>query len=41
METIKDEVDRLKAGLTTTQAPFIEEAQERGELYIFQHYDLY
>ena len=41
METIKDEVDRLKAGLTTTQAPFIEEAQERGELYIFQPYDLY
>lgn len=41
METIKGEVDRLKAGLTTTQAPFIEEAQERGELYIFQPFDLY
>lgn len=38
---IRDEVDRFKAGLTTTQAPFIEEARERGELYIFQPYDLY
>jgi len=39
--TIKQEVDRLKIGLTTTQAPFIEEAQSRGQLYIFQPYDLY
>jgi phenylalanine-4-hydroxylase len=38
---IRDEVDRLKAGLTTTQAPFIEEARENGELYIFQPYALY
>lgn len=38
---IRNEVDRFKAGLTTTQAPFIEEAQGRGELYIFQPYDLY
>jgi phenylalanine-4-hydroxylase len=29
------------AGLTTTQAPFIEEARERGELYITQPYELY
>ncbi|MCB9850855.1 MAG: phenylalanine 4-monooxygenase [Phycisphaerales bacterium] len=28
-------------GLTTTQAPFIEEAKSRGELYIEQPYDLY
>jgi len=27
--------------LTTTQAPFVEEAQHRGELYIYQPYDLY
>lgn len=38
---IRDEVDRFKAGLTTTQAPFIEDARERGELYIFQPYQLY
>lgn len=35
------EVDRFKAGLTTTMAPFIEQAQEDGRLYIFQPYDLY
>jgi phenylalanine-4-hydroxylase len=29
------------AGLTTTEAPFIEEAQARGELYIHQPYELY
>jgi phenylalanine-4-hydroxylase len=28
-------------GLTTTKAPFIEEAQSRGELYIHQPYELY
>lgn len=28
-------------GLTTTEAPFIEAAQERGELYIYQPYELY
>ncbi len=28
-------------GLTTTEAPFIEAAQKRGELYIHQPYDLY
>lgn len=38
---IREEVDRFKAGLTTTQAPFIEEAQGKGELYIFQPYGLY
>src|SRR4051794_15579145 len=29
------------AGLTTTRAPFIEEAQRNGQLYITQPYDLY
>ena len=29
------------AGLTTTKAPFIEEAVSRGELYIHQPYELY
>lgn len=29
------------AGLTTTKAPFIEQAQAKGELYISQPYDLY
>ena len=28
-------------GLTTTRAPFIEQAQARGELYIHQPYELY
>ena len=28
-------------GLTTTQAPFIEQAQKNGELYIEQPYELY
>ncbi|MDQ2898358.1 MAG: phenylalanine 4-monooxygenase, partial [Acidobacteriota bacterium] len=28
-------------GLTTTQAPFIEEAQSHGELFIHQPYELY
>ncbi|MFI5384761.1 MAG: phenylalanine 4-monooxygenase [Fimbriimonadales bacterium] len=28
-------------GLTTTQSPFIEQAQKRGELYIYQPYELY
>jgi phenylalanine-4-hydroxylase len=29
------------AGLTTTEAPFIEDARDRGELYISQPYELY
>ena len=28
-------------GMTTTKAPFIEQAQKRGEIYIRQPYDLY
>src|SRR5579862_3113495 len=31
----------LERGLTTGNAPFIEEARSRGELYIEQIYDLY
>lgn len=38
---LRDEIDRFKPGLTTTQAPFIEEAQAKGNLYIHQPYDLY
>ncbi len=30
-----------ETGLTTTQAPFIEQAQRAGQLYIHQPYDLY
>ena len=29
------------AGLTTTKAPFIEQAQQEGRLYIHQPYELY
>jgi len=32
---------RFRNGLTTTMAPFIEEAQAHGELYIRQPYELY
>ncbi len=39
--TIKNEIDQFKAGLTTTQAPFIEDAQSKGLLYIHQPYSLY
>ncbi len=31
----------VPAGLTTNEAPFIERAREKGELYIVQPYDLY
>ncbi|MEM1202160.1 MAG: phenylalanine 4-monooxygenase [Acidobacteriota bacterium] len=31
----------IPAGLTTTRAPFIEEAQENGQLFIEQPYELY
>ncbi len=39
--SIRQEVDKFKAGLTTTESPFIEDAQQKGNLYIFQPYDLY
>ena len=34
-------VGQLAPGLTTTQAPFIEDCRSRGELYIRQPYELY
>jgi phenylalanine-4-hydroxylase len=34
-------VSNIAAGLTTTRAPFIEQAQQQGQLYIHQPYELY
>src|SRR5438105_2296613 len=34
-------LERANAGLTTTEAPFIEEAQSKGLLYVEQPYELY
>lgn len=34
-------LERTGVGLTTTEAPFIEEATRRGQLYIHQPYELY
>jgi phenylalanine-4-hydroxylase len=34
-------VASVEAGMTTTESPFIEEAQSNGELYISQPYELY
>ena len=34
-------LDAVQGGLTTTQAPFIEDAQRSGRLFIHQPYDLY
>jgi phenylalanine-4-hydroxylase len=34
-------LESVSPGLTTKRAPFIEEAQHRGELYIHQPYELY
>ena len=39
--TAVHEPQSTPAGLTTTKAPFIEQAQGRGELYIHQPYELY
>ena len=38
---MKSVLEEVGPGLTTTQAPFIEDAQRRGELYIRQPYELY
>lgn len=35
------QIEIATSGLTTTQAPFIEEAQKNGQLYIHQPYELY
>src|ERR1041384_8091940 len=32
---------RIEPGLTTGHAPFVEDARNRGELYITEAYDLY
>src|SRR5436190_856177 len=34
-------LEATKAGLTSTEAPFIEAAQSKGQLYIEQPYELY
>src|SRR5947208_2399958 len=34
-------LDAISAGLTTTEAPFIEAAKRNGQLYIEQPYELY
>lgn len=39
--TVVDARDTMPMGLTTTKAPFIEQAQQKGQLYITQPYDLY
>src|SRR5688572_33368830 len=41
ISSLDEEVNRYKAGLTTTMAPFIEDAQGKGQLYIHQPYGLY
>ncbi len=41
MAQLKSDETNSLVGLTTTQAPFIEQAQKNGELYIFQPYELY
>ena len=39
--TVANAHDTMPMGLTTTKAPFIEQAQQAGTLYISQPYDLY
>lgn len=41
MASVQEDTSRFTSGLTTTMAPFIEQAQENGQLYIEQPYDLY
>ena len=41
MAALMSEIAGLMPGLTTSQAPFIEAARGRGELYIRQPYELY
>ena len=36
-----DLLEKVHAGLTTNQAPFVERAQRDGQLYIHQPYELY
>ncbi|MEQ1822109.1 MAG: phenylalanine 4-monooxygenase, partial [Fimbriimonadaceae bacterium] len=41
MAAIQEDLSRFSNGLTTTMAPFIEQAVKAGELYIHQPYELY
>jgi phenylalanine-4-hydroxylase len=41
MATTHNDSNRVAPGLTTTEAPFIEQARNNGELYIEQPYELY
>lgn len=41
MAKLIEDVDRGWCGLTTSEAPFIEQAREKGQLYISQPYELY
>lgn len=41
MASVQEDTSRFTSGLTTTMAPFIEQAQQNGELYIEQPYELY
>jgi phenylalanine-4-hydroxylase len=41
LASVQEDTSRFTSGLTTTMAPFIEQAQQNGELYIQQPYDLY
>jgi phenylalanine-4-hydroxylase len=41
MAQLQAEVGIASAGLTTTEAPFIEQARGNGDLYIYQPYELY
>lgn len=38
---VREQTDKFSTGLTTTQAPFIEDAKSHGQLYIEQPYELY
>ncbi len=40
-EPLESDMSDTMAGLTTTKAPFIEQAQANGEIYIRQPYELY
>lgn len=41
MPSLPESAAAAPAGLTTTEAPFIEAAQRQGQMYIHQPYDLY
>ena len=41
MPSLPESAAAAPAGLTTTEAPFIEAAQRQGQMYIHQPYELY